>query len=206
MVEQGNHKKQNAELNWGSLRAFQRPVQPAPSSSRPQNTVAAAADSARQYRLLAFIPNNLVYPQLLCNCIRFLMPELEGRSPVDRGGHPLKLWSSLYGRWRSSPGAQALRGGRQGPCVQGRGPWNRLLPAATSKDQRLLSPDARVTRLPVVSCPWFTEGARWLLGPPSEVQCKRDIMYRQRLFGVFLLLFFSFCSTRPVCMGCRALP
>lgn len=30
-------------------------------------------------------------------------------------------------------------------------------------------------------------------GPPSKVQCKRDIMYMQRLFGFFVSFFFLFC-------------
>lgn len=34
-----------------------------------------------------------------------------------------------------------------------------------------------------------------LLDPPSKVQCKRDIIYMQRLFGLlFFLLLFFFCS------------
>lgn len=33
-------------------------------------------------------------------------------------------------------------------------------------------------------------GAGLLLVPPSDVQCKRDIMYTQRLFGIFPLAFF----------------
>lgn len=49
-------------------------------------------------------------------------------------------------------------------------------------------------------------------GPPSKVQCKRDIMYMQRLFGFFvsfcfffvLFSFFGFCFSfaviKPVCM------
>lgn len=39
-------------------------------------------------------------------------------------------------------------------------------------------------------------------GPPSKVQCKRDIMYMQRLFG-FLCFFcfcFSFAVIKSVCM------
>lgn len=56
---------------------------------------------------------------------------------------------------------------------------------------RLLSPDVWCRgRSSAGFCPWFTEGAGLLLVPPSDVQCKRDIMYMQRLFGVFPLAFF----------------
>jgi len=46
-------------------------------------------------------------------------------------------------------------------------------------------------------------GAQVLLDPPSKVQCKRDTIYMQRLFGFFFfLLLFFFAVMKSVCMEC----
>lgn len=44
-------------------------------------------------------------------------------------------------------------------------------------------------------------GAQVLLDPPSKVQCKRDTIYMQRLFGFFFFFFaFVFFCSYEICM------
>ena len=47
--------------------------------------------------------------------------------------------------------------------------------------------------------PWFT-GGPGAVGPPSEVQCKRDTTYTQRVWVLFSLALFFFAVAGSVCM------
>lgn len=40
-------------------------------------------------------------------------------------------------------------------------------------------------------CPWFTGGGGRCCWTPSKVQCKRDVVYMQRL--LFFIFIFCFC-------------
>lgn len=65
---------------------------------------------------------------------------------------------------------------------------------------RLLSPDVWCRGRLQGFALGLLRGAELLLVPPSDVQCKRDIMYTQHLFGVFPLAFFPLFFSYETCM------